>query len=117
MPPELQGIIFRCLLLRRTIYLLVLEFSLRNFHIFACCAADDIRDGALTEALLRVHNVSWPHARLVQISAEQLLIRVIAAAWNADTQHGTHGSRGLLEVRGTQSGNPRRSGHYLTVRR
>ena len=41
----------------------------------------------------------------------------IAAAWNADTQHGTHGSRGTLEVTGAQSGNPKRSGHYLTVRR
>jgi len=45
------------------------------------------------------------------------LIRIIAAAWNADTQQRTHGSRGLLVVRGAQSGNPKRSGHYLTVRR
>jgi hypothetical protein len=39
----------------------------------------------------------------------------LAAAWNADTRHCAHGSRGEGET--TLERQSERSGHYLTVRR
>ena len=103
-------------LYRRAIFLMGLKFSPQNFTLLRCPC---IRGApALNRPITPVVNKwSWTLRTSCANDCWSFIICGIAAAWNADTRHGTHGSRGLLRLRGTQSGHPRRSGHYLTVRR